>query len=155
VKPIQQQISPQNYSHAPNKLNTNQFNPQSHPNENQSSISSYQMSKDGVENLKSKFYESASKSTTTTPLYKQPTFYSTNNSNEYSNNYTTSLNFNDNKPQQAGSQISKVRLNKLSSHENYLFNNKNNPNNQSQSNSNYDEYNSRSNYDDSIATSDL
>lgn len=137
------------YSHTPNKLNLNQFNP--HSNETQSSISSYQISKDGVENLKSKFYESASKSTVT-PTYSTTNLHNTNN--EYNNSYSGNLNLNENRHQQ-GTQISKVRLNKLSSHENYLFNNKNNPNNQTQSSYNNDEYNSRSNYEGSIATSDL
>jgi len=109
------------------------------------------MSKDGIENLKSKFYESASKSSMP-PTYNTSTFYNTNN--EFKSNYSANLNTNENRPQQ-GAQISKVRLNKLSSHENYLFNNKNNPNNPTQSSNNYDEYNSRSNYDGSIATSDL
>ena len=139
------------YSHTPNKLNLNQFNP--HSNETQTSISSYQISKDGVENLKSKFYESASKSTAT-PTYSTTNLHNTNN--EYNNNYSANLNLNLNENRhQQGTQISKVRLNKLSSHENYLFNNKNNPNNQTQSSYNKDEYNSRSNYEGSIATSDL
>ena len=146
MKPVQQVPN-----HAPNKLNFNQFNAPSYPNESQSSI--FQMSKDGIENLKSKFYESASKSSA--PAYNPIAFYNSNNEN--TNNFSNNFSYTENKPQHGISHVSKVKLNKLTSHENYLFNSKNNPNfsNQSQSNSNYDEFSSRSNFDDSIATSDL
>lgn len=141
IKPIQQVA-------VPNKLNLNQFTaPRNYQNENPQT-STYEMSKDGIENLKSKFYASATKpSSTYNPL---PFYKNAGNENENQMNFGGNT-FSDNKHP----QISKVKLNKLSSQENYLFNSKNNPNFNNNNNQSYDEYNSRLNYEDSIATSDL
>ena len=142
VKPVHQ-ITTINLvnSQAPNKINFSQFNPQNYSNETHNQANNFQMSKDGIENLKNKFYESASKSTYThNPL----SFYSTPNSGN--SGYDDNNKSYDNK--QPVAQISKVKLNKLSSHENYLFNSKNNfssnYNNETQS-GNYDQYSGRSN----------
>ena len=112
----QQKIASLSYN--PNKIDlTNWTHPRNQLSDHKSPVS---ISKDGIEGLKARFYESAR-------LHE------------------------DAPPQQPA--VSKVKLNKLSSHQNYLFNNKNaqdalkNSTNQYYNQNYYDESN--------IATSDL
>lgn len=104
TSPPQQQHQPQNLDYNPNKLDLNNWNAQvSQPQ--QTSSKTFSISKDGIQNLKAKFYEQPKVNIVSN---NDPKLFGNNNNN------------NTNAP-----QISKVKLNKLSSHENYLFNSKN------------------------------
>lgn len=113
----QQKIASLSYN--PNKIDlTNWTHPRNQLNEHKSPVS---ISKDGIEGLKARFYESAR--------------------------------LHEDAPSQQPA-VSKVKLNKLSSHQNYLFNNKNAQDALKNSTNQY--YNNQNYYDESnIATSDL
>jgi hypothetical protein len=90
------------------------------------------MSKDGVQNLKSKFYEAQQQQQqpqNSSHFYNQPARSSnTNFSNQSQHQSPYQSDYEPNQLRNSGSnspQVSKVKLHKLSSHDNYLFNNKN------------------------------
>lgn len=121
--------------HNPNKIDLSAWNNQKYAQQQQQQTSQFSVSKDGVQNLKARFYEAA--------VSKPIVGYSSVQPSLSSN---------------------KIRVNKVSSHENYLFNNKNAQNvlNNPVVNYQQQDYHNKSNSfdfysncDDEIAASDL
>lgn len=138
-----------NLVYNPNKLDLSAWNQQRLAEQQQAaSQQPANISKDGIQNLKAKFYESIVKSSEPTSLLAF-------------NPHQSSIMIGA-PPSSSPPTISKVKLNKLSSHENYLFNNKNSQNalrnttNQLYNNNNINPTQSSFfNYDENIAASDL
>ena len=112
------------------------------------------VSKDGIQNLKARFYETPSskpdqnyQSLSIQSSYQDSSSSSSHPSYNLINKFESSSNNQFEMPYNQSPQVNRVKLNKLSSHENYLFNSRNAV--QAMKNqTNY--YN-----DDSIAASDL
>lgn len=124
---------PVKVEYQPNKLDLSNWD-QNQQQQHQQSVSNYSMSKDGVQNLKSKFYEAQQhqqQPQNSSQFYNQPARSSnTNFSNQSQHQSPYQSDYEQHQAQFRNSasnspQISKVRLHKLSSHDNYLFNNKN------------------------------
>jgi hypothetical protein len=122
-------------------------------NSSQNSIhkEDFHMTKDGIQNLKSRIFESSKSN-----YYVEPNNIQHNKPHHFSNqtHHYYENQVDDNEVNNIN-RVSKIKLNKLSSHENYLFNNKNSMNAIVNSSNDFNQKYNQSYFDDSIATSDL